>query len=184
MQRGWTLVTNNESMKKVFLWLAIVTTVLLTGAFILRQKSNIQPRPLTVESEFENSNPNTVAKSDIQEIQNASSPRPLEQNIGVRVTEVILPESRVKEIKIMASPDNGAAEHPDYEMERTVIRSSEEALKRVTDHISMVEHPRVYFYDGDYWYFSGGGTVNVVNDFSNGYRVSKTGSITMWYERD
>jgi hypothetical protein len=102
---------------------------------------------------------------------------------GVFLERAKLSDDRIREIQTLAKPGHkDVSEIPEFELAPKEIRTVEEAFDRIK-FISMVEYPRFYFFDGDNWYFSGGRRVIRADDFSDGYRVSKTGFITMWYER-
>ncbi len=127
--------------------------------------------------------PPTELDGEIQEIESEGIPRVLKISPGVFLERANLSEDRVREIQAIARPGHqGVSEIPEFELAPKEIRTVEEAFDRIK-FISMVEYPRFYFFDADYWYFSGGGRVVRADDFSDGYRVSKTGYITMWYER-
>ncbi len=61
------------------------------------------------------------------------------------------------------------------------IATAGEAFERVNISLSMATAPEVFAEDKEYYYFSGGLSVDRVDDFSSGIRISKNGgAIHVW----
>lgn len=62
-----------------------------------------------------------------------------------------------------------------------IVATAAEAFKRVNVSLSMATVPEVFAEDGEHYYFSGGLSVDRVNNFSSGVRISKIGgAIHVW----
>jgi len=145
---------------------------------VITNSSEVPLKPASENSDSERSRP---SKSDGEAREVA--PGVIKLSSGVFLELAVLSQDRITEVQAISQPgQKEVSEIPEFELAPKEIRTVQEAFARIK-FISMVEYPRFYFFDGDYWYFSGGRRAVRADDFSDGYRVSQTGQITAWYER-
>ena len=87
-----------------------------------------------------------------------------------------LTRDQINKIDENVTPRREGIDDPEF-----VVASAEQALRHIRSRTSIIKTPRTVFESDDYFYFSGGITDRVVNDFSQGMRVTKQGGeIMMW----